>query len=59
MQRLTALRSELETWQGLDRRLNDLHEMALLLEVEPEEELSSEVDRSAEDVERQLFKLRF
>jgi peptide chain release factor 2 len=59
MQRLTALRSELETWQGLDRRLNDLHEMALLLEVEPEEELSSEVDRSAEDVERQLEKLRF
>ena len=59
MQRLTALRNELTTWQGLDTRLNDLEELALLLEVEPDGDLSSEVERSADDVERQLEKLRF
>ncbi len=59
MQRLNALRNEVETWQGLETRLNDLHEMALLLEAEPDEELSAEVERSADDVEKELEKLRF
>jgi peptide chain release factor 2 len=59
MQRLTALRNELDTWQGLEKRLSDLYEMALLLEAEPEEELSAEVNRSADDIEKQLEKLRF
>jgi peptide chain release factor 2 len=59
MQRLTALRNEVETWQGLETRLNDLHEMALLLEVEPDEGLAAEVNHSADEVEQQLEKLRF
>jgi peptide chain release factor 2 len=59
MQRLTALRNELETWKALEKRLNDLHEMALLLEVEPDDGLAAEVDTSADDVEQQLEKLRF
>jgi peptide chain release factor 2 len=59
MQRLTALRNEVETWQGLDTRLNDLREMALLLEVEPDEGLAAEVDHSVDEIEQQLEKLRF
>ncbi len=59
MQRLTALRNELETWQSLEKRLNDLHEMALLLEAEPDGSLAAEVTQSADEVEQQLEKLRF
>jgi len=59
MQRLNALRNEVQTWQGLETRLNDLHEMALLLETEPDEGLSAEVERAADDIEKQLEKLRF
>jgi peptide chain release factor 2 len=59
MQRLTALRNEVETWQGLNTRLSDLQEMALLLEAEPDEALTAEVDQSAQTVEQQVEKLRF
>ncbi len=59
LQRLTSLRNEVETWRGLDTRLSDLHEMALLLEAEPDDELADEVNRSADDIEKQLEKLRF
>ena len=40
MQRLNALRNEIETWRGMDARLNELQEMADLLDVEPDEELA-------------------
>jgi peptide chain release factor 2 len=59
MQRLTALRNELETWRGMDTRLHELFELAALLGVEPDEELAGQVDRSADEIEQQLEKLRF
>ena len=59
MQRLTALRGELETWRGMDARLRELFEMAELLDVEPDEALSGQVERSADELEQQLEKLRF
>ena len=59
MQRLNALRNEIETWRGMDARLNELQEMADLLDVEPDEELASQVGRSADEIEQQLEKLRF
>jgi peptide chain release factor 2 len=59
MQRMTALRNEVETWRGMETRLNDLSEMAQLLEVEPDDELAAQVDASADELEKQLEKLRF
>jgi peptide chain release factor 2 len=59
MQRLNALRNEIETWRGMDARLNELQEMAELLEVESDKELASQVDSSADEIEQQLEKLRF
>ena len=59
MQRLNALRNELETWRGMDARLRELQEMAELLDGEPDEELAGQVDHSADEIEQQLEKLRF
>src|SRR5690242_3516296 len=59
MQRLNALRNELETWRGMDTRLQELCEMAELLDAEPDEALSGQVERSADEIEQQLEKLRF
>ena len=59
MQRLTALRSEVETWRGLEKRLNDAHDLALLLEEQPDDDLEREVEQSVDEAEKHLEKLRF
>jgi peptide chain release factor 2 len=59
MQRLTALRTELETWRALEKRLNDAQEVALLLEEQPDAELAEEISQSVNQAEQQLEKLRF
>jgi peptide chain release factor 2 len=54
MQRLTSLREEVSTWERIASRLQDLQELAELLEEEPEAELEAEVTRSLAAVEAEI-----
>jgi peptide chain release factor 2 len=59
MQLLSRLRDEISLWGGLDARLAELHELAVLLEDEPDERLQEEVVRAVAEVEAALERQRF
>ncbi|WP_353739797.1 peptide chain release factor 2 [Thermogemmatispora sp.] len=57
MQHLTALREEVETWERLEKQLQDLQELAQLLGEEPDADLEAEVTRSLNAVEQEVEQL--
>jgi peptide chain release factor 2 len=59
MQLLSRLRDEVTLWEGLSARLADLHELAVLLEDEPDPGLEDEVARAVAEVEATLERQRF
>src|SRR5579863_6306570 len=59
MQLLSRLRDEVTLWDGLSSRLTELHELATLLDDEPDADLEAEVARAIEDVETTLERQRF
>ena len=59
MQLLSRLRDEVTLWQGLSTRLADLHELAVLLEDEPDRGLDDELARAVAEVEATLERQRF
>src|SRR5258708_14383058 len=59
MQQLNALREEVTTWEGIATQLNNLQELAQLLEEEPDEEMQAEVAQSLTPIEEQVEKLQF
>jgi peptide chain release factor 2 len=59
MQQLTALREEVTTWEGINTQLNELQDLAQMLEEEPDEELQAEIAQSLVTIEQQIAKLEF
>ncbi len=59
MQHLNALREEVTTWEGIAAQLDDLHELAALLEEEPDAEMQAEVAQSLTEAEQEVEKLQF
>jgi peptide chain release factor 2 len=59
MQQLNSLREEVTTWEGIATQLNDLHDLAQLLEKEPDEEMQAEVTEALPPIEDQIEKLQF
>jgi peptide chain release factor 2 len=59
MQLLSRLRDEVTLWEGLSTRLADLHELAVLLEDEPDPGLDDELARAVAEVEATLERQRF
>jgi peptide chain release factor 2 len=59
MRLLSRLRDELGLWDGLDARLSELHELAVLLESEPDAGLDGEVAQALAAVEATLERQRF
>ncbi len=59
MQLLSRLRDEVTLWEGLSTRLADLHELAVLLEDEPDPGLDDELARAVAEVEATRERQRF
>ncbi|GCE46594.1 peptide chain release factor 2 [Thermosporothrix hazakensis] len=59
MQRLNALREEVNTWEGIATQLQDLQGLAELLEEEPDDEVRTEVEQSLNALEQQIEQLEF
>lgn len=59
MQLLSRLRDEVTLWQGLETRLAELHELATLLDDEPDGDLEAEVGRALDEIEATLERQRF
>jgi peptide chain release factor 2 len=59
MQLLSRLRDEVTLWRGLDARLGELHELAVLLEDDADERLEEEIARAVAEVEATLERQRF
>jgi peptide chain release factor 2 len=59
MQLLSRLRDEVNLWQGLETHLTELHELAVLLEDDPDDALEAEVARAVADAEATLERQRF
>src|SRR5260370_37696541 len=59
MQRMTALRDEVTTWESIDAQLSYLQGLAALLEEEPDEVLQSEIVASLTALEQQVDQLLF
>ena len=58
MRELSRLRDEVSTWEGLESQLNDLSELASMLDSEPDERLTDEVIRETDSAEAELEKRR-
>ena len=59
MQTLSRLRDEVTTWESLLSRLADLHELAVVLDEDPDAQLDAEVAAQVHDVEAELERQRF
>jgi peptide chain release factor 2 len=59
MQQLNALREEVNTWESISVKLNDLHGLAGLLEEEPDEGMQEEVAQDLLAIEQEVEKLQF
>lgn len=59
MQQLNALREEVSTWENIATELNDLHELAELLEAEPDEGIQAEIVESLARLEEEVEQLQF
>lgn len=58
LQRLSALREEQTTWNGIAGELQSLDELQVLLNEEPDQELSQEIADSLDAISKQLEQLR-
>jgi peptide chain release factor 2 len=59
MQTLSRLRDEVTTWEALQERLGEMHELAVMLEDDPDPQLDAELDAQIADVESDLERQRF
>ena len=59
MRRLASIRSRIETWRGLEKRVADLLDLVDLAEVESDDATASDVERDAAAIEKQLDDLEF
>lgn len=59
MQLLNSLREEITTWEAIANQLQDLHDLAGLLEGEPDAEMQAEVASSLLSNEQEVEKLQF
>jgi peptide chain release factor 2 len=58
MRELGRLRDEVNGWEGLESQLDDLNELASVLDSEPDEQLEAEVARAAQIAEAELERRR-
>lgn len=58
MRELGRLRDEVNTWEGLESRLNDLAELTDALDSDEDEQLAREIAQETDAVERELEKRR-
>lgn len=58
MRELSRLRNDVAVWEGLESHLDDMSELAGVLESEPDEQLASEVAQEIETAEKELEKRR-
>ncbi|HEX8727296.1 MAG TPA: PCRF domain-containing protein, partial [Ktedonobacterales bacterium] len=56
MRRLSYLRDEVTTWEGLSTRLSDLEELSQMVAEEPDERLSAEIAREVAAAETEMEK---
>ena len=59
MQQMNALREEVNTWESVAERLNDLQGLAGLLEEEPDEAMQEEIAQEVAAIEQEVDKLQF
>jgi peptide chain release factor 2 len=59
MQTLSRLRETTTTWETLRARLAELHELAEIIEVEPDAQIESEIQQAVDQVEEELERQRF
>jgi peptide chain release factor 2 len=59
MQLLSRLRTEISTWEAMQARLAELHELAEMLEDTRDEDLTAEVEAALAQVEEALERQRF
>jgi peptide chain release factor 2 len=59
MQLLSRLRDEVTLWDGLQARLAELHELAVLVDDDPDPQLEHELERAIAEVEATLERQRF
>src|SRR6266851_632452 len=59
MQQMNALREEVNTWESVAERLNDLQGLAGLLEEEPDEAMREEIAQEVAAIEQEVDKLQF
>lgn len=58
MRQMSRLRLEVTAWEGMASRLNDLGELAEMLDAEPDEQLAAEITREVDAVADELEKRR-
>ena len=59
MQTLSRLRETTTTWETLRTRLAELHELAEMIEVEPDAQIESEIQQVVAEIEEELERQRF
>jgi peptide chain release factor 2 len=59
MQLLSRLRDEITLWDGLKTRLAELHELAVFLETDADEQIEEELERAVGEIEETLERQRF
>jgi peptide chain release factor 2 len=59
MQTLSRLRDTTTTWETLRARLAELHELAEMIEVEPDAQIESEIQQAVAEIEEELERQRF
>jgi peptide chain release factor 2 len=59
MRTLSRLRAEVTTWESLQSRLLELHELALMLETAPDADLEAEIVSALEEIDKELERQRF
>jgi peptide chain release factor 2 len=59
MQIASRLRADITAWEGLQQKLVDLHELALMLDETPDADLEAEVSAAVAEVEVELDRRRF
>jgi peptide chain release factor 2 len=59
MRRLSRLRDEVNTWEALQSRLQELHELAQMLEASPDAALEAEIVAALAEIDQELEQQRF
>jgi peptide chain release factor 2 len=59
MRRLSRLRDEVSTWESLQSRLQELHELAQMLDASPDAGLEAEIVSALAKIDRELEEQRF